>query len=155
MKKLAILSSIAMLGFAALACTCIGITPPTIETLPLPVDDPTVLPVEPIEPPAVEETESPVVTTDVEFPMPDDAQNVMELGGGAINFQTGLSLKEVAEFYREAFANQGLTERTITTLISEDVVNLVFDGAPNGQAVVVQAIPLGDTTNVNVRYEDV
>ena len=152
MKKFTVLSSIAILVIAVLACG--GVTPPTIETLPFPVDDPTVLPAEPIEPPAIEATEPPA-TTDVEFPMPDDAQNVMELGEGAINFQTGLRLDKVAEFYREAFAAQGLTERTITTLISEDVVNLVFDGAPNGQAVVVQAIPLGDTTNVNVRYEDV
>ena len=33
--------------------------------------------------------------------------------------------------------------------------SIVFDGSPNGKALVVQGVALGTSTNVNIRYEDV
>jgi len=40
-------------------------------------------------------------------------------------------------------------------VISEDLVNLVFDDPAGGESIVVQAIPLDGATNVGLRYEDV
>ena len=105
--------------------------------------------------PATKEAPQAPAEDESEFPLPEDVQNLMQLGEDTINFQTGLSLEQVAEFYRQALGAQGLSEREIVTVVSEDVVNLVFDGAPNGKSIVVQAFPMDDLTNVNVRYEDV
>ncbi len=104
---------------------------------------------------AAEESVSETIETD--FPLLDDAANIQTFDDdrSTINYETSATLAEVAQFYQEALTAQGLTERTINTIVSDQTVNLVFDGAENGRAVVVQAIPLGeDTRNVNVRYED-
>jgi hypothetical protein len=121
-----------------------------------PVDNPTDVPeVEPTEEPAKEEPAEAPAEIDVPFPLPDDAQNVTEMGGGVVNFQTDLSLEEVADFYLQEIPDMGYTEREVTTVISEDVVNLVFDDPEGGESIVVQAIPLDGATNVGIRYEDV
>ncbi len=93
------------------------------------------------------------------FPMPDAAvSNFIQTGTGdseAVNYAVNLSLIQVAQFYRRELRAQGLTERDVTTIITDEVVNLVFDGADNGRAVVIQVVSLGGgTVNVNVRYED-
>jgi predicted small secreted protein len=138
----------------------------------------------PAEPPPVEQTEPPAEPTqaptptevstpteqeqpeetappddqnqlDTAFPLPDDVQNFMQLGDDIINFQTSLSMSEVVDFYRGAFSTQGLTERTLLTVISDMAVSLVFDGDPSGMAIVLQCVDLGDgTTNVNLSYQD-
>lgn len=93
---------------------------------------------------------------DTVFPLPDDVQNFTGDGGESpINFQTSLSLDEVIEFYRQAFTQQGLTERTILTEISDSGFSMVFDGWPNGKAVVIQGVDFGTSMNVNIRFEDV
>ena len=95
---------------------------------------------------------------DTEFPLPDDVQNFMLNPGSdsGINFQTAMSLEEVVAFYRGEFTAQGLVERQLLTVVEESVFSMVFDGAPNGKAVVIQGVVLGpDQTNVNIRYEDV
>lgn len=93
---------------------------------------------------------------DTVFPLPDDVQNFTGDGGESpINFQTSLSLDEVIEFYRQAFTEQGLTERTILTEISDSGFSMVFDGWPNGKAVVIQGVDFGTSMNVNIRFEDV
>jgi hypothetical protein len=104
---------------------------------------------EPLEPPsAVDEIES-------DFPLPDDIQNLMQLDENSINFQTNLSLDQVVDFYRDAFSAQGLTERKLLTVIEDEVVSMVFDGSPNGMALVLQCVDLGGSTNINLRFEDV
>ena len=90
-----------------------------------------------------------------DFPLPNDVQNFMHLDENSINFQTNLSLEEVVDFYRDAFTTQGLTERKLLTVIQDEVISMVFDGAPNGMAVVLQCVDLGSSTNVNLRFEDV
>ena len=121
---------------------------------------------QPTEEPASPATEKPAQPTssgsgeyDTAFPLPEDVQNFMQLdpGNDSINFQTSMSLEEVIEFYREAFQAQGLTERTLLTVIEAgSSFSMVFDGAPNGLAVVIQGVVLSPTqTNVNIRYEDV
>ena len=82
-------------------------------------------------------------------------QNFMELDYEGINFQTGMSLKDVIAFYRQAFSAQGLKERDLLTIINDEVFSMVFDGAPNGKAVVIQGVLLGSgSVNINIRYED-
>ncbi len=78
----------------------------------------------------------------------------MDLGNGAINFQTKLSLQETLTFYREAFAQAGYTEREINTAITDSTFSLVFDGHASGKAIVLQGVDLGGSTNVNLRFED-
>jgi hypothetical protein len=78
-----------------------------------------------------------------------------EGGEGQVNFQTSLSLDEVIEFYRQALTDKGLTERPILTVTSDTTFSMVFDGWPNGQALVIQGVDLGANRNVNIRLEDV
>jgi hypothetical protein len=125
-------------------------------------------PPEPTEPSAPEADQPPPPTEkppespsghseiDTNFPLPDDVQNFMQLDENSINFQTSMSLQQVVDFYRQTFTTQGLTERPILTSITDSTVSMVFDGATNGMAIVLQCVDLGDgTTNVNLRYEDV
>jgi len=93
---------------------------------------------------------------DTEFPLPADVQNFTQMGDEAINYQTALTITEVVAFYRSEFASAGYTEREITTVINDTTFSIVWDGHPNGKAIVVQGVDLGDgTVNVNVRFEDV
>jgi len=93
---------------------------------------------------------------DTEFPLPADIQNFTQMGDEAINYQTSLTITEVVAFYRSEFASAGYTEREITTVINDTTFSIVWDGHPNGKAIVVQGVDLGDgTVNVNVRFEDV
>ena len=92
-----------------------------------------------------------------EFPLPETVENLTAQPGVAgtesVNFQTDLTLTEAVEFYRRTLTERGLKEREINTAITETTFNLVFEGAENGLAVVVQGVDLGKSTNVNVRYE--
>jgi hypothetical protein len=112
--------------------------------------------------PAAEATEIPAPGEgdyDTGFPLPEDVQNFMQLdpASDSINFQTGMSMDEVIAFYRQAFTAQGLVERPLLTVIEPGkTFSMVFDGAANGMAVVIQGVVLGaNQTNVNIRYEDV
>jgi hypothetical protein len=89
------------------------------------------------------------------FPLPSSVSNFTDNGNDSINFQTQTSLEDTIAFYRDAFGGSGLTERTITTAITDTTFSLVFDGDSSGKAIVVQGVDLGGgTTNVNIRYED-
>lgn len=91
-----------------------------------------------------------------EFPLPEDVQNYMEMGAGAANFQTSVKMEDLMAFYRETLTAQGYTEREILTSVTASTFSMVFDGAPNGMALVIQAVNLGNgAVNVNIRYEDV
>ncbi len=93
---------------------------------------------------------------DTKFPLPDNVSEFTSTGGGSINFQTTLSLEEAVEFYRDAFGQLALTERTINTAITHTTFSLVFDGDASGQAIVVQGVDLHNgKTSVNIRYENV
>jgi hypothetical protein len=91
-----------------------------------------------------------------EFPLPPNVENFMDLGDDSINYQTSMSLTDVVAFYRDAFRDAGYDERDITTAITDTTFSIVWDGHPNGKAIVVQGVDLGDgSVNVNVRFEDV
>jgi hypothetical protein len=90
------------------------------------------------------------------FPMPAGVSNLTSTGTDAVNFQTSLTLTDALDFYRNAFQKQGLTERTITTSVTDTTFSIVFDGDPSGNAIVVQGVDLGNgKTNINIRFEDV
>lgn len=108
------------------------------------------------EAPTVEE-EAPAENKSVEteFPLPEDVEKVDDLGNGAINFQTSLSLPDAVTFYRFAFIDLGYTEREINTVIEDTTFSIVFDGHESGKAIVVQGVDLGESVNINIRFEDV
>lgn len=154
MKDFKVLFAILALLSSSLACQSVMGGGDDSQVLPLP-------PAEsqqdsPIAPPSDDSTESFDFSfgADSDFPMPDDAKNVMSVSG-TVNYQTRLSLDEVMEFYRDAYGDMGYTERQLLTVVSDGVFSMVFDGDPSGQAVVIQGVDLGDgTMNVNIRLED-
>lgn len=106
------------------------------------------------QPPSNPTTE-PASTPDIPFPLTGDAQNIQKLSEEQVNYQTGMSLQEVVDFYRLTLTAQGLVEREILTVIDAKAFSIVFDGSPNGKALVIQGVDLGNgTCNVNIRYED-
>jgi hypothetical protein len=131
--------------------------PPTKAPTPAPAVEATPTEPQPTAPPA-EATQAPEEKTsyDTVFPLPDNVQNFTGEGGESqVNFQTSLSLDEVIEFYRQALTEKGLTERTLLTAITDTTFSMVFDGWPNGKALVIQGVDLGASRNVNIRFEDV
>lgn len=103
--------------------------------------------------PLAEATEAPVDEQESEFPMPDDASTVTVLGEGQVNFTTGMAMSDIPDYYREEFTALGYTERTLLTVISDQAISMVFDGHASGKAIVMQAVDLGGSTNVNIRLE--
>ncbi|MDX9864178.1 MAG: hypothetical protein RBT34_05165 [Anaerolineaceae bacterium] len=90
----------------------------------------------------------------VPYPMPADAQ-IYDFSGGMVTFQTNMPVANVVAFYRQELAARGYTERTINTLVDEQVASLVFDGDPSGIELVVQVTGMGEMSIVNVRLEDI
>jgi len=95
-------------------------------------------------------------TVDTDFPMTDDAYQVMDVGDGSLLYYTKMSQEDVLEFYRDEYTSRGYTERELLTTVSDGVFSIVFDGDPSGKAVVVQSVDLGDGSyTVAIRLEDV
>lgn len=92
---------------------------------------------------------------ETEFPLPDGAMNVQDLGG-TTNFQVKMTLDEAMKFYQDVLTKEGYTERSLLTVTSDTTFSMVFDGHESGKAIVVQGVDMGDgTVNVNIRLEDV
>ena len=99
-----------------------------------------------------EETQT---TSDSEFTLTDDAENVVS-SEGSVNFKTGLTLEEALKMYREEFTGKGRTERELLTVESETTFSIVFDGSEGEKAIVVQGVELdAESTNINIRYEEI
>lgn len=90
----------------------------------------------------------------IPYPMPADAQ-VYDYSGGMVTYQTNMSVADVVAFYRAELGAKGYTERTVNTMVEEQVASLVFDGDPSGTELVVQVTGMGDMSIVNVRLEDI
>jgi len=96
------------------------------------------------------------------FPMPPDAGNLTRtLKSDMINFQTSMTLLEIASFYRKIFTEEWKFEeyRLFTDDYSQQFINLIFTGFPDHRRVIVQAVDLAyssmqDLRNVNVRSEE-
>ncbi|MCA9980407.1 MAG: hypothetical protein KDD89_06235 [Anaerolineales bacterium] len=95
------------------------------------------------------------VAGDVELPTTDDATDTLSLGSDMVTFTSQLSLEDVVAFYREYASANGLVERDITTIISEDVISIVFDGLEGDLSLVIQAIPYQGATTVTVSVQDI
>jgi len=149
----------------AFTAACGGGTATQAPPAEAPVEEPVEAPAEepaaaepaaevPTEEPAEAPTEEPAEesTATPEFPLPDDASNVMVVGEGVTNFQTGLSIPDVVTFYRFAFPDY--TEREVVTVVTDGSFNLVFDGHESGQMIVIQGFPMGEgVVNVSIRLE--
>lgn len=95
------------------------------------------------------------IAVDTPFPVTDDAKNIISTED-SVNFQTGMSLDETVEHYRQVFKDLGLSEDSILTSITDSAYSMVFRGSSNGKSVVIQGVDLGDgNTNISIRYEDV
>jgi hypothetical protein len=93
---------------------------------------------------------------DTVFPLPDNVQNFIGEGGeGQVNFQTNLTKDEAITFYRDAFAEMDLSEYELLTAIEDESFSIVFTGWPSGEELVIQGVVFGDSTNINVRLEEV
>ncbi len=171
MKKYRWMLSLTVLALAALACNAMmGGGSETPLDVAVPADEPTArVDVPTLEAPAEPEATDEYSTEEddysygggdaaaqSEFPLPEDASNLMVLGEAGTNFQTGMKVDEAIEFYRDAFGDQGLKERPILTVISDTMFSMVFDGHSSGKAVVIQGVDLGGgTLNINIRLEEV
>lgn len=91
-----------------------------------------------------------------DFPMTEDAFNVMDMGDGSLLYYTKMPLEDVMKFYRAEYAARGFTEREASTTVSDSIFSIVFDGDPGGKAIVIQSVDLGDgSRTVAIRLEDV
>jgi len=155
MKRFSILLAIVALVLSSLACQTLtggggGFNPTDVPQIDSgDVEVPTATPVT---------TDGGNITVggDSEFPMPDDAVNVINMGNDVTNFQTKLSLEEGMKFYRDKFGALGYTERDLLTVTSATTFSMVFDGHESGKAIVVQGVDLGDgTVNISISLQDV
>jgi len=156
MKKYSVLLAILALMFASLACqTVLGGNDDAEQVeIPQTIEETEELPAAPADDSEDSEDYDYSFGGDSEFPMPDDAKNVVSVAG-TVNYQTDLSLDEVLDFYRDLYGKQGYTEREILTTVTDGVFSIVFDGDASGQAIVIQGVDLGDgTTNVNISLQD-
>ena len=103
-----------------------------------------------------DEIDSKEDSVDSDFPMTDDAYNVLDIGDGSVLYYTKMPLEDVMDFYRDEYTSRGYTENELLTVISDGVFSMVFDGDPSGKAVVIQSVDLGDgSRTVTIRLEEV
>lgn len=152
MKKFSVLLAIIALVSASLACqTLSGGGDNGAPEFPPPSDNSGVE----SQPTEGVESGGDTIGAESEFPLPDGATNIQEMGGST-NFQVKMSLDEAMKFYMETLTSSGYTERPILTVTSDTTFSMVFDGHESGKAIVVQGVDLGDgMVNVNIRLEDV
>ena len=164
MKHHRIYLAIAMLILATLACQAVtggggdrdvDDSAPATESIIQPQDT---LPTEiPTEPPVENNNDSnPGSTVSSQFPMTNDASNVVEVGDGSLVYYTKLSAEEAMQFYRDEYTSRGYTERDELTIVTDGLFSMVFDGDPSGKSVVIQSVDLGDgSRTITIRLEDV
>lgn len=93
------------------------------------------------------------------FPIPENAHDLQRtLKSDLIGFQTALSLEEITNFYRNAFARRGFKELELITSMSERHISLAFESSPCSDLIVVQAVDMAysmekDMRHVSIRTE--
>jgi CHAT domain-containing protein len=79
------------------------------------------------------------------FPVPENAFDYTETpsnripGEIDIYYHTPLSLAELQGFYQQVFRQKGLAENTNLTRLTNDTMQLVFQGSTNGKQLIIQA----------------
>ena len=158
MKHYRICVSIAVLVFASIACQAVTgagsdeapVVPSSTDSAPQPeVEQPT----------AVSDADNDNGSSDssvsTDFPMTDDAFNVVEAGGSLI-YYTRLSADDALKFYLDEFTSIGYTERELLTVAENGMFSIVFDGDPSGKALIIQSVDLGDgSRTIAIRLEDI
>ena len=111
----------------------------------------------PTEPPVENNNDNnPGSTVSSQFPITDDASNVVEVGDGSLVYYTKLSAEEAMQFYRDEYTSRGYIERDELTIVADGIISMVFDGDPSGKSVVIQSVDLGDgSRTIAIRLEDV
>ncbi len=137
----------------AFTAACGGGAPTSAPPAEAPAEAPAEVPAPAEEVPAEEPAAEEPAGATVEFPLPEDASNVMEIGDGTFNFQTTLSIPDVVTFYRFAFPDY--TEREVVTVVEDASFSIVFDGHESGEAIVVQGFSVDGGVNVSIRLEDI
>ena len=163
MKKYSVLLAVIALVLASLACQTVtgggnNFQVPDAPDMPNATEAPqTGDEMEiPTMPPIITEDGGITIGGKSEFPMPDDAMNVINMGSDVLNFQTKLTLDEGMNFYRDAFGKLGYTERDILTVTSSTTFSMVFDGHESGKAIAVQGVDLSDgTINISITLSDI
>jgi len=90
---------------------------------------------------------------EIVYPLPEDGRNISRtLKSDLVQFQTGMDLKKIADFYRQAFTKMGLVEYTLLTQMTKEYVGLMFVDIPREKAVTVQAIDLGYSSDQDLRH---
>lgn len=162
MKHYRIYLAVAILVLASLACQAVQGGPKDVPATLSPTSDTGPATQEPVtQEPAEQEPTSPASSdstdagaADTDFPMTDDASNIIEANGTLI-FYTKMSQEDLMAFYRNEYKAKGYTEREILTVVSDGVFSMVFDGDPSGKAVVIQSVDMGDNRTITIRLEDV
>ncbi len=165
MKKINILLAILVLVLASLACQTVmggggeGFEIPDLpeitEVPQVPQSNENDSQVPPTVPP-VPGGDGITIGGQAEFPVPDDAANMLNMGDDNVNFQTNLSLDEAMNFYRDEFGKLGYTERDLLTGSSDNTFYMVFDGHESGKAIAIQGVDLGDgTINISISLKDI
>lgn len=167
-KKLLFIVMILVLAFTA-GCGGKDATPAPVEEPPAeaPVEAPVVeeqpaeVPVEepaevPVEEPAEAPAEEPAAPLGVgmDFVVPEDASNMMEIGDGTLSFQTALSIPDVMTFYRFSLMGFNYTEREALTTLDDMTFNIVFDGHESGKAIIIQGFKTETGVSVGIRLGD-
>lgn len=159
MKPYRIYAAISILVLASLACQAVmGGGGEEVEDAPsLQNSDLSPEVADPTEEPDIDSsTGGSNSSTSSEFPMTEDAFNIIEAGDGTVIYYTKMSGEQAMQFYRDEYTVRGYTEREILTVVAEGTFSLVFDGDPSGKAVVVQSVDLGDgSRTIAIRLEDV
>jgi len=158
MKHYRIYLSIAVLVLASIACQAVtGAGSDEATDVPSSTDSAPQPEVE--EPTAVSDDGNDNGSSDssvsTDFPITDDAFNVVEAGGSLI-YYTKLSADDALKFYRDEYTSMGYTERELLTVAENGMFSIVFDGDPSGKAVIIQSVDLGDgSRTIAIRLEDI
>ena len=152
MKCYRVYLAVIVLVLVSLACQAAGAGSKDTPVAPAPTSDTRPSAPEPAtEVPGGASTAAPVES---DFPMTDDASNIMEANGTLIFF-TKMSQEDLMAFYRDEYKAKGYTERELLTVVSEGTFSMAFDGDPSGKAVVIQSVNMGDKRTISIRLEDV
>ena len=162
MKKINVLLAILVLVLASLACqTLTGggnedfEIPDFPEITEAPQSNENDAQIPPTAPPATGGGDGITVGGQTDFPLPDDASNLANMGNDIVNFQTKLSLNDAMNFYRDEFGKLGYAERDLLTVTSDTTFSMVFDGHESGKAITVQGVDLGDgSVNISIALVD-
>ncbi|MEI8131366.1 MAG: hypothetical protein WCG34_02960 [Leptolinea sp.] len=154
-KSISMLLAVSALGLGLLACSLVGNSSKTATIVPK--SEEAANPAETNQPgDAAAESENSNSNSSnpkSDFPFPADTkiiQSSPEMLIGTVKMPLG----DVVSFYRKEIKQQGLSEDTQLTAITDTSFSLVFKGTASGKSLVAQGTDMGDgSISFSVRYE--